>query len=175
MPDPVFLRRDVEATLLPVGLKVSLPMGTQVTVGDRGPQGVGVTNGRGHQFLLEPRDLDALGQPADTPPTDGPFDPAEPWSRLRTVHDPEIPVNIVDLGLIYACHAHPAASGGQHLKVTMTLTAPGCSMSDYIVAEVHRKLAAVPGVVKVDVELVFDPPWSPEKMSDAAKLRLGLL
>jgi metal-sulfur cluster biosynthetic enzyme len=92
---------------------------------------------------------------------------------LKTVRDPEIPVNIVDLGLIYAAAALPAENGGKRIEVRMTLTAPGCSMSDVIKAEVERKLAALPEVREVKVEIVFDPPWDKSRMSEAAKLHLG--
>jgi metal-sulfur cluster biosynthetic enzyme len=95
------------------------------------------------------------------------------WKQLKTVRDPEIPVNIVDLGLIYAVAALPAESGGKRIEVRMTLTAPGCSMSDVIKAEVERKLAALPEVREVKVEIVFDPPWDKSRMSEAAKLHLG--
>jgi metal-sulfur cluster biosynthetic enzyme len=95
------------------------------------------------------------------------------WKQLKTVRDPEIPVNIVDLGLIYAVAALPAESGGKRIEVRMTLTAPGCSMSDVIKAEVERKLAALPEVREVKVEIVFDPPWDKGRMSEAAKLHLG--
>jgi metal-sulfur cluster biosynthetic enzyme len=97
------------------------------------------------------------------------------WRELRTVFDPEIPVNIVDLGLIYACSITPLASGDpcHRVEVTMTLTAPGCAMSDVIKGEVERKLAQIPGVSEVQVAVVFDPPWDKSRMSDAAKLQLG--
>ncbi len=95
------------------------------------------------------------------------------WKQLKTVRDPEIPVNIVDLGLIYAAAALPAENGGKRIEVRMTLTAPGCSMSDVIKAEVERKLAALPEVREVKVEVVFDPPWDKSRMSEAAKLHLG--
>ncbi len=97
------------------------------------------------------------------------------WRELRTVFDPEIPVNIVDLGLIYACSITPLASGDRchRVEVTMTLTAPGCAMSDVIKGEVERKLAQIPGVSDVQVAVVFDPPWDKSRMSDAAKLQLG--
>ena len=94
------------------------------------------------------------------------------WEQLKTVRDPEMPVNIVDLGLIYAAAAVPA-DGGRRIEVRMSLTAPGCSMSDAIKAEVEHKLAALPEVNEVKVEVVFDPPWNPGMMSDAAKLQLG--
>ena len=94
------------------------------------------------------------------------------WKALKTVRDPEIPVNIVDLGLIYAAAASDV-EGGKRIDVRMTLTAPGCSMSDVIKAEVERKLAALPQVRAVKVEVVFDPPWDKSRMSEAAKLHLG--
>jgi metal-sulfur cluster biosynthetic enzyme len=94
------------------------------------------------------------------------------WQQLKTVRDPEMPVNIVDLGLIYAAAAVPV-DGGRRVEVRMSLTAPGCSMSDAIKAEVERKLAALPEVSEVKVDVVFDPPWNPGMMSDAAKLQMG--
>ncbi len=94
------------------------------------------------------------------------------WKQLKTVRDPEIPVNIVDLGLVYAAAAVDI-EGGKRIEVRMTLTAPGCSMSDVIKAEVERKLAALPEVREVKVEVVFDPPWDKSRMSEAAKLHLG--
>ena len=94
------------------------------------------------------------------------------WRELRTVFDPEIPVNIVDLGLIYACSLTPVDSG-HRVELKMTLTAPGCAMADVIKAEVERKLAQIPGVSEVSVAVVFDPPWDKSRMSEAAKLQLG--
>ncbi|MGH9606033.1 MAG: iron-sulfur cluster assembly protein [Terracidiphilus sp.] len=95
------------------------------------------------------------------------------WQQLRTVRDPEIPVNIVDLGLIYSAAAAPTESGAKRIDVRMSLTAPGCAMSDVIKSEVERKLAALPQVAEVHVEVVFDPPWNKSMMSEAAKLQLG--
>ncbi len=94
------------------------------------------------------------------------------WEQLRTIYDPEIPVNIADLGLIYSAQA-VAGEGGARIEVRMSLTAPGCGMSEFIKAEVERKLAALPGVSTVRVDVVFDPPWNPGMMSEAAKLQLG--
>jgi metal-sulfur cluster biosynthetic enzyme len=112
----------------------------------------------------------------DSAPPSGPFREEMIWQQLKTVRDPEIPVNIVDLGLIYAAAAVPAGGGidgGKRVEVRMSLTAPGCTMSDVIKAEVERKLAALPEVSEVKVDVVFDPPWSPDMMSEAAKLQLG--
>jgi metal-sulfur cluster biosynthetic enzyme len=110
---------------------------------------------------------------ASAAPASEPFREEMIWKQLKTVRDPEIPVNIVDLGLIYAAAALPAENGGKRIEVRMTLTAPGCSMSDVIKAEVERKLAALPEVREVKVEVVFDPPWDKSRMSEAAKLHLG--
>jgi metal-sulfur cluster biosynthetic enzyme len=103
----------------------------------------------------------------------GPFREEMIWQQLKTVRDPEIPVNIVDLGLIYEAAASEAENGGKRIAVRMTLTAPGCAMSDVIKAEVERKLAGLPEVKEVKVDVVFDPPWDKSRMSEAAKLHLG--
>lgn len=95
------------------------------------------------------------------------------WAQLKTVRDPEIPVNIVDLGLIYGLSIEPAENG-KRIELRMTLTAPGCTMSDVIKREIEYKLARLPEVREVHVEIAFDPPWSPAKMSEAAKLAMGL-
>jgi metal-sulfur cluster biosynthetic enzyme len=95
------------------------------------------------------------------------------WKQLKTVRDPEIPVDIVNLGLVYSAATVPLETGGRRIEVRMSLTAPGCSMSDVIKAEVERKLAALPEVTEVKVEIVFDPPWSAGMMSEGAKLQLG--
>ena len=97
------------------------------------------------------------------------------WDQLHTCYDPEIPVNIVDLGLIYSCQVTPVPEGGHRVDVTMTLTAPGCGMGEYLKMEAQAKISTVLGVKAANVEVVFDPPWSDRLMSDAAKLQLGLL
>ena len=102
-----------------------------------------------------------------------PFQEEMIWKALKTVRDPEIPVDIVNLGLVYAAAAVPVKDGGHRIDVRMSLTAPGCSMSDVIKAEVERKLAALPDVREVRVEIVFDPPWNAGMMSEGAKLQLG--
>lgn len=109
---------------------------------------------------------------SNVPPA-GPFREEMIWQQLKTVRDPEIPVDIVNLGLVYSAAATVLQDGGQRIEVKMTLTAPGCSMSDMIKAEVERKLASLPEVREVQVDVVFDPPWNPGMMSEAAKLHLG--
>lgn len=106
-------------------------------------------------------------------PAAGPFREEMIWQQLKTVRDPEIPVDIVNLGLVYAASVTLLDCGGRRIDVRMSLTAPGCSMSDVIKAEVERKLAALPEVKEVRVEVVFDPPWNPRMMSEGAKLQLG--
>ena len=106
-------------------------------------------------------------------PVPGPFREEMIWEQLKTVRDPEIPVDIVNLGLVYSAKAAPADDGGKRIEVRMSLTAPGCSMSDVIKGEVERKLARLPEVSAVKVDVVFDPPWNPGMMSEAARLQLG--
>ncbi len=109
----------------------------------------------------------------DAAPLSGPFREEMIWKQLKTVRDPEIPVDIVNLGLVYSAAAVPLEAGSRRIEVRMSLTAPGCSMSDVIKAEVERKLAALPEVSEVKVEIVFDPPWNAGMMSEGAKLQLG--
>jgi probable FeS assembly SUF system protein SufT len=97
------------------------------------------------------------------------------WAQLSTCFDPEIPVNIVDLGLVYNCQVMPLGMNDFHVEVVMTLTAPGCGMGPVLVKEIEEKIRQIKGVTAVKIDLVFDPPWSKDNMSDAAKLQLGLL
>ncbi|MGO8933994.1 MAG: iron-sulfur cluster assembly protein [Terracidiphilus sp.] len=106
-------------------------------------------------------------------PIAGPFREEMILQQLKTVRDPEIPVDIVNLGLVYAAASSQIDAGGRRIDVRMSLTAPGCSMSDVIKAEVEQKLAALPEVREVRVEIVFDPPWNPGMMSEGARLHLG--
>ena len=106
-------------------------------------------------------------------PASEPFRDEMIWQQLKTVRDPEIPVNIVDLGLVYSAQAVPVEDGGRRIEMRMTLTAPGCPMSDVIKAEIERELGSLPEVREVRVDVVFDPPWDKSRMSDAAKLQLG--
>ncbi|HYV67681.1 MAG TPA: iron-sulfur cluster assembly protein [Myxococcales bacterium] len=111
---------------------------------------------------------------AAAPPTnDGPFEEEKVWEQLRTVFDPEIPVNVVELGLIYRCEALPLPEGGYRVEIDMSMTAPGCGMADVIQEDVRGKVRSAPGVREVSVRIVWDPPWDPSRMSDAARLQLG--
>jgi probable FeS assembly SUF system protein SufT len=170
----VALKRDCAAIAIPSGTKQLLPAGTSVRI----TQAAGTSytvSASGALYRIEGTDADALGLsgPATemhTPPT---FSERMVWDQLKTVYDPEIPVNIVDLGLIYACEIGDDEQGGKKIDVAMSLTAPGCGMSDVLKADVETKLARLPEVKQVKVQVVFDPPWTPGRMSEAAKLQLG--
>jgi probable FeS assembly SUF system protein SufT len=132
----------------------------------------------GYMVRIEGKDADAIGEEAPESPlsTDPDRSPVErAWDILRTCYDPEIPVNIVDLGLVYTCESDEAPGGGTRIKVQFTLTAPGCGMGDYLRQDIETKLKALPGIEAVDVQIVLDPPWSQSMMSDAARLQLGLM
>ncbi|HEX4039844.1 MAG TPA: putative Fe-S cluster assembly protein SufT [Acidobacteriaceae bacterium] len=170
----VQLQRDCAAIAIPAGTKMVLPAGTTVRITQAAGTSYTVASS-GALYRIEGTDADALGLsgPAaetHTPPT---FSERMVWDQLKTVYDPEIPVNIVDLGLIYSCNIADLEPVGKKIDVAMSLTAPGCGMSDVLKADVEKKLARLPEVKEVQVEVVFDPPWSPARMSEAAKLQLG--
>ncbi|SPE63324.1 FeS assembly SUF system protein SufT [Verrucomicrobia bacterium] len=177
---PVTLARDVEAAIIPLGTKVTLQKGEQALITQSlGGSYTVVVNG--NLFRVEGRDADALGvTPEVKPPSTGAPVAAEQlekeiWNQLRSCYDPEIPVNIVDLGLIYDCHLEPLAVSSYRVGVKMTLTAPGCGMGPMLAQDVQNKVLALEGVDDVSVELVWDPPWNQSMMSEAAKLQLGLM
>jgi probable FeS assembly SUF system protein SufT len=129
---------------------------------------------------IEGRDADAIGKPveqapAPAAPSEGPLETAKIWEQMKTCYDPEIPVNIVDLGLVYDCEIKPLPGGGNRVQVKMTLTAPGCGMGETIRRDVESRIKSVPGVTEADVQLIWDPPWNQGMMTEAAKLQLGLL
>ena len=164
--------REVAARLVPTGAPLEIPAGAFVTL----TQSLGGTYTivyNGNMARIDSEDADALGFEPETlslaPPADGRVCEDQVWQALRTVYDPEIPVNIVDLGLIYEC----VVSNSQ-VDVDMTLTAPGCGMGPVLVADVERRVGNVPFVEAVRVNLVFDPPWQRDRMSEEAQLQLGL-
>jgi probable FeS assembly SUF system protein SufT len=169
----VTLKRDCAAIAIPAGTRQALPAGTTVRI----TQAAGTSytvSAQGALYRIEGKDADALGLSAETEAR-GPatFSERMVWDQLKTVYDPEIPVNIVDLGLIYSCEVGEIEGGGKKIDVAMSLTAPGCGMSDVLKADVESKLARLPEVKEVRVQVVFDPPWNPGRMSEAAKLQLG--
>jgi probable FeS assembly SUF system protein SufT len=180
MNDSITLARDVEAAVIPVGTKVTLQKGEQATITQSlGGSYTVVVNG--NMFRIEGKDCDALGiAPAEKPVSTGiPVTQEslekEIWNQLRSCYDPEIPVNVVDLGLIYDCHLSPLNAGSYRADVKMTLTAPGCGMGPMLAQDVQNKLLGLEGVDDVAVELVWDPPWNQSMISEAGKLQLGLL
>ena len=133
----------------------------------------------GNLFRIAGVDADAIGrQPVKPPslPEDATEEDVERllWDQMKTVYDPEIPVNIVDLGLVYRCEMRPGDKGGRVVDVEMTLTAPGCGMGDILVDDVRSKLELVPTISEVNVELSFDPPWNHSMMSEVARLETGM-
>lgn len=181
MQDISIVKRDVEGTLIPYGQSVTLIPGTEVLV-TQALGGSYTVNVNGNLVRIDGKDGDAIGkEPIKAPEKKlssnlGDVDETVLWEQLKTCYDPEIPVNIVDLGLIYDLTITPEEdSKSFHVGVQMTLTAPGCGMGPVIAKDVEEKLAAISGVIKVDVVLVFDPPWNADMMTEAAKLELGLL
>ena len=127
---------------------------------------------------IDGKDADAIGEQVaavDEAAQAGKTTEELAWDQLRTCFDPEIPVNIVDLGLVYSCAVDAAAGGRQRIDVKFTLTAPGCGMGDVLREDIRGKLVSIPGIKDADVQVVFDPPWSMQMMSDAAKLQLGMM
>ena len=180
-PQTVALTRDVIGTLIPAGTKVELPSGTDATI-TQALGGSYTIQVEGHLFRIEGKDADALGREITEKKTGGAAGPVtqehvekEIWNQLRTCYDPEIPVNVVDLGLIYDCHIEPMGPGSYRVGVKMTLTAPGCGMGPVLQQDVQNKLLSLEAVDDVAVELVWDPPWNQGMLSEAAKLQLGLM
>lgn len=176
------LKRDVEGIAIPAGTKVHLPEGQQVIV----TQTLGgnfTVMASGQLFRINAENADALGlevkaeETASVIDEDGKFNEDLIWEKMRNVFDPEIPVNIVDLGLIYSFDAKPVeGEEGQFIvDVTMTLTAPGCGMGQILADDVKAQCQSVPGVKEASVDLTFDPPWNQGMMTEAARLQLGLM
>jgi probable FeS assembly SUF system protein SufT len=174
------LTRDVEAAVVPVGTKVTLQKGGQAYVMQSlGGSYTVVVNG--NMFRIDGKDADALGLEVHAKPAaaTGPVTQEglekQVWDALKTCYDPEIPVNIVDLGLIYDCHLTPAGENTFKADVKMTLTAPGCGMGPMLAQDVQNKLLSLEPIDEANVELVWDPPWNQSMMTEAAKLQLGLM
>lgn len=168
----VAVRRDCPARLVPSGTRITIPRDSFVSL----TQDLGgnyTVNLGGNLARVDGTDADALGlEPVELEfpePTSDSVDPEQVWQALASIYDPEIPVNIVELGLIYDCRIRD-----RQVDITMTLTAPGCGMGPVLVDDVKYRVGKVPNVERVEVELVFDPPWSRARMSEAAQLELGI-
>lgn len=177
----VTLSRDVDAALVPVGAKVVLMKGEQAHI-TQSLGGAYTVVVNGNMFRIEGKDADALGieaQAQTKTATAGPVTlealEKQVWESLKSCYDPEIPVNIVDLGLIYDCHLTPTGNATYKAEVKMTLTAPGCGMGSVLAQDVQNKLISLEPIDEADVELVWEPPWNQGMMTEAAKLQLGLM
>ena len=177
--EPFSLSRDVRAVIIPAGEELQLRAGTNgfITQSLGGSFTVYV---EGNLFRIAGSDADALGKEPVPPPaipenaTDKDIEEVI-WQQLKTCFDPEIPINVVDLGLIYRLDVSSSTDGQRSVSIDMTLTAPGCGMGEILVQDAQEKIAVIPTVADVRVELVFDPPWNQSMMSDEARLQTGLM
>lgn len=182
--EEVSVTRDVEAVVIPAGNRILLLEGETVTITQAMGGGYTVTTPQGFLARIDGKDADALGKEvvvspggsevsgAGTAPRSRKEMEERVWDALRTIYDPEIPVNIVDLGLIYQCVVEEGERGPR-VDIEMTMTAPGCGMGDILRAEAEEKIRGIPGVAEVRVDIVWDPPWDQSRMSEAARLELG--
>ena len=170
--------RDVPAREIPSGTPITLRAGDPVIITQSLGGSYTVMTPVGFLARIDGKDADAIGEPVatvDAAAQEGKTTEELAWDQLRTCFDPEIPVNIVDLGLVYALALSPVEGGGNKVDVKFTLTAPGCGMGDVLREDIKGKLLTIPDVTDADVQVVFDPPWSLQMMSDAAKLQLGMM
>jgi probable FeS assembly SUF system protein SufT len=183
MHTEIELKRQVEAIQIPIGDTIELPAGTKVIITQSlgGTYTVATNQGLAR---ISAKDADALGLDAAASKSGGAYgDEAlsggdlekAVWEQLKNVYDPEIPVNIVDLGLVYDMTAEPAAEGRSRINVRMTLTAPGCGMGPTIAADAQHRIMTIPGVEDARVELVWDPPWNQDMISLEGKMKLGMV
>jgi probable FeS assembly SUF system protein SufT len=174
--DWVNLQRDCRVIEIPSGTSTTLSANTPVRIMQSRGNAHTVATERGNLYRVDASDADALGMSPVQSPTSqqGPFNEQMIWDQLKTVYDPEIPVNIVDLGLVYSCEIKTLDEGTRTIDVRMAMTAPGCGMADVLKADVESRLSALPSVKDVHVEVVFDPPWNMSRMSEAARLQLGI-
>lgn len=175
--EPVTFTRDVIGILIPQGTKVELPEGAQGTI-TQALGGSFTVQVQGHLFRIDGKDADSIGKEVVKGPELAPDASDEDiekavWAQLQTCFDPEIPISIVELGLVYECKIEKTEAGRKAL-VRMTLTAPGCGMGDILVSDVKAKIAQIPAISDSDVQLVFEPPWNQSMMSEAARLQTGM-
>jgi probable FeS assembly SUF system protein SufT len=170
------LTRDVEATRIPSGEKIMLPAGTEVVITQELGGSYTVAVELSGLYRIAGTDADALGLEAQSVAAvagSAAFNEEQVWEQLKNCYDPEIPVNIVDLGLIYSLEVSDE-NGGKSVLVKMTLTAPGCGMGPSIAADAQQRILTISGVTAANVELVWDPPWSPDLISPAGREKLGM-
>jgi probable FeS assembly SUF system protein SufT len=173
----IALNRDCSAIEIPTGTRTVLPSGTGVRIVQSRGGSFTVATEHGALYRIDDNDAEALGfSPSSAAPmiTSGPLTDQMVIDQLKTVFDPEMPVNIVDLGLVYECKIRDLEQESKAIDVKMAMTAPGCGMGNVLRADVEAKLSRLPQVRDVQVDVVFDPPWHAGRMSDAARLQLGL-
>jgi probable FeS assembly SUF system protein SufT len=177
--EPIVVQRDVKAVAIPAGAEVNLKFGSvgYITQALGGSFTVYID---GNLFRIAGHDADAIGKTSAKPPEVPPGASEEDikgiiWQQLKTCYDPEIPVNIVDLGLVYECEVSKNEDATRTVDIKMTLTAPGCGMGEVLVQDVREKVQIIPTVAQANVELVFDPPWNQTMMSDEARLQTGMM
>jgi probable FeS assembly SUF system protein SufT len=176
------LNRDCEAIQIPSGQNTTIPAGTSGVITQSLGGSYTVATYQGLARVAE-KDLDALGLEKPQPPqqrqkterTDGKVSEDDVWNQLRQCYDPEIPVNIVDLGLVYDCRLMKMDDGGTRVEVKMTLTAPGCGMGPAIAHDAQSKILSIDGIDEADVQLVWDPPWNQNMISEAGRMKLGMI
>jgi probable FeS assembly SUF system protein SufT len=177
--EPIVVQRDVKAIAIPAGVEVNLKLGSvgYITQALGGSFTVYID---GNLFRIPGQEADAIGKSAAVAPEVPPGASEEDiktivWRQLKTCYDPEIPVNIVDLGLVYECDVSKNEDATRTVDIKMTLTAPGCGMGEVLVQDVRDKVEIVPTVARANVELVFDPPWNQTMMSEEARLQTGMM
>ena len=179
MREEAILAREVEVTAIPYGDRITLPSGSPVIITQSLGGSYTLVTMQGYMVRLDDKDADAIGKEALAGPTaeEAASKPLQElaWDQLKTCYDPEIPVNIVELGLVHSCDVSELPEGGNKVAVRFTLTAPGCGMGDILRQDIERKVSALPGVKEADVQLQLDPPWDQSRMSEAARLQLGLM
>jgi len=182
MREEVVVSRNCEAIMIPSGERLLVPAGAHATITQSLGGSYTLITDRGLMVRISGKEVEAIGKTpenvAQTAESGAPFTAEDleqmVWDQLKTCYDPEIPVNIVDLGLVYLCDLQPADEGGTNVKVKMTLTAPGCGMGPVLAHDVKTKIETLPGVKSAEVEVVFDPVWDRSMMSEAAKLQLWM-
>jgi probable FeS assembly SUF system protein SufT len=181
MREEVTFSRNAEAIMIPSGERVLVPVGSSATITQSLGGAYTLITERGLMVRVSGKEVEAIGKEAQATAEVALEDltpeklEAMVWDALKTCFDPEIPVNIVDLGLVYLCDLQEAEGGGTDVKIKMTLTAPGCGMGPVLASDVKGKIEAIPNVRHAEVEVVFDPIWDRSMMSDAAKLQLGMM
>jgi probable FeS assembly SUF system protein SufT len=177
--EPIVVQRPVKAIAIPAGVEVNLKLGSvgYITQALGGSFTVYID---GNLFRIAGKEADAIGKTAAEAPEVPPGASEDEfksivWRQLKTCYDPEIPVNIVDLGLVYACDVTRNEDASRTVDIKMTLTAPGCGMGEVLVQDVRDKVQIVPTVAHANIELVFDPPWNQTMMSDEARLQTGMM